>query len=96
MFGFLTSSSTTRLYPSPKRLTILGAARHETEWGDHDFCLSRSHLYGQRKRKRERETKRERNEREKERGTEKIETDKEREREKTERRETERRERERW
>ena len=25
------------------RLTILRVATHETEWGDHDFCLSRSH-----------------------------------------------------
>ena len=43
LFGFLTSSSTTRLYrgraPRQERLTIL----HETELGDHDFCLSRSH-----------------------------------------------------
>ena len=47
MFGFLTSSSTTRLYrgraPRQERLTILRAATHETELGDHDFCLSRSH-----------------------------------------------------
>ena len=45
--GFLTSSSTTRLYrgraPRQERLTILRAATHETELGDHDFCLSRSH-----------------------------------------------------
>ena len=44
---FLTSSSTTRLYrrraPRQERLTILRAATHETELGDHDFCLSRSH-----------------------------------------------------
>ena len=26
-----------------ERLTILHAATHETELGDHDFCLSRSH-----------------------------------------------------
>ena len=26
-----------------ERLTILHAAEHETELGDHDFCLSRSH-----------------------------------------------------
>ena len=26
-----------------ERLTILCAATHETELGDHDFCLSRSH-----------------------------------------------------
>ena len=29
--------------PKTKRLTILRAATHETELGDHDFCLSRSH-----------------------------------------------------
>ena len=44
---FLTSSSTTRLYrgraPRQERLTISRAATHETELGDHDFCLSRSH-----------------------------------------------------
>ena len=47
LFGFLTSSSTTTLYrgraPRQERLTILRAATHETELGDHDFCLSRSH-----------------------------------------------------
>ena len=47
LFGFLTSSSTTRLYrgraPRQERLTILCAATHETELGDHDFCLSQSH-----------------------------------------------------
>ena len=47
LFVFLTSSSTTRLYrgraPRQERLTILRAATHETELGDHDFCLSRSH-----------------------------------------------------
>ena len=47
LFGFLTSSSTTGLYrgraPRQERLTILRAATHETELGDHDFCLSRSH-----------------------------------------------------
>ena len=47
LVGFLTSSSTTRLYrgraPRQERLTILCAATHETELGDHDFCLSRSH-----------------------------------------------------
>ena len=46
LFGFLTPSSTTRLYrgraPRQERLTILRAATHETELGDHDFCLSRS------------------------------------------------------
>ena len=43
LVGFLTSSSTTRLYrgraPRQERLTILRAATHETELGDHDFCL---------------------------------------------------------
>ena len=44
LIGFLTSSSTTRLHrPKTERLTILRAATHETELGDHDFCLSRSH-----------------------------------------------------
>ena len=47
LFGFLTSSSTTRLYrgraPREERLAILRAATHEIELGDHDFCLSRSH-----------------------------------------------------
>ena len=47
LVGFLTSSSTTRLYrgraPRQERLTILRAATHETELGNHDFCLSRSH-----------------------------------------------------
>ena len=47
LFGFLTSSSTTRLYrgraPKTERLPILRAGTHETELGDHDFCLSRSH-----------------------------------------------------
>ena len=47
LFGFLTSSSTTRLYrgraPRQERLTILRAATHETELGDHDFCLSWPH-----------------------------------------------------
>ena len=47
LVGFLTSSSTTRLYrgraPRQERLTILRAATHETELGDYDFCLSRSH-----------------------------------------------------
>ena len=47
LVGFLTSSSTTRLYcgraPRQERLTILRAATHETELGDHDFCLNRSH-----------------------------------------------------
>ena len=26
-----------------RRLTLLRGATHETEWGDHEFCLSRSH-----------------------------------------------------
>ena len=47
LFGFLMSLSTTRLYrgraPRQERLTISRAATHETELGDHDFCLSRSH-----------------------------------------------------
>ena len=46
MFGFLTSSSTTRLYRGQvQRLTSdnISAVTHETEWGDHDFCISRSH-----------------------------------------------------
>ena len=50
LFGFLTSSSTTRLYrgqaPRQERLTILRAATHKTELGDHDFCLRRSHYTG--------------------------------------------------
>ena len=29
--------------PQDGRLAVLSAATHETEWGDHDFCLSRSH-----------------------------------------------------
>ena len=29
--------------PKTERLTILRAATHEIERGDHDFCLSRSH-----------------------------------------------------
>ena len=47
LVGFLTSSLTTRLYrgraPKQSVLTILRAATHKTEQGDHDFCLSRSH-----------------------------------------------------
>ena len=44
LFGFSMSSSATSLYRgSVPRLTTLGAATHETEWGDHEFCLSRSH-----------------------------------------------------
>ena len=47
LVGFLTSSSTTRLYRGRvPRLTsdnFLRAAAHETELGDHDSCLSRSH-----------------------------------------------------
>ena len=53
LFGFLTSSSTTRLYrgraPRQERLTILRAATHETELGDHDFCLSREKGEGRKK-----------------------------------------------
>ena len=33
----------TRTGPKTDRLTILRAATHETELGDHDFCLSQSH-----------------------------------------------------
>ena len=29
--------------PQDRRLTIISAATHKTEWGDHDFCLNRSH-----------------------------------------------------
>ena len=29
--------------PKTERLTILRSATHETELGDHDLCLSRSH-----------------------------------------------------
>ena len=47
LVGFLTSSSTTRLYrgraPRQEHLTILRAATHETDLGDHGFCFSRSH-----------------------------------------------------
>ena len=47
LFSFLTSLSTTRLYrgraPRQSVLTILLAATHETELGDHDFCLSQPH-----------------------------------------------------
>ena len=32
-----------RTDPKTERLRILRAATHETELGDHDFCLSRSH-----------------------------------------------------
>ena len=32
-----------RTGPKTERLKILRAATHETELGDHDFCLSRSH-----------------------------------------------------
>ena len=41
--GFFTSSSTTRLYiadgPQDRRLTIVSAATHETEWGDHGHIM---------------------------------------------------------
>ena len=46
LVSFLTSSSATRLYRGKSqdwRLTILCAATHGTERGDHDFCLRRSH-----------------------------------------------------
>ena len=39
LVGFLTSSSTTRLY----RGRVPRLNTHETERGDHDFCLSRLH-----------------------------------------------------
>ena len=41
LVGFLTSAIS-RAGPKTERLTILRAATHETELGDHDFCLSRS------------------------------------------------------
>ena len=50
LVGFLTSSSTTRLFrgqaPETERLSSdnLRAATHETEREDHDFCLSRLHF----------------------------------------------------
>ena len=48
LVGFLTSSST-RLHqgmgPKTERLAILRTATHETELGDHDFCLSQSHVH---------------------------------------------------
>ena len=44
LVDFSTSSSTTRRTgPKTERLTISRAATHETELGDHDFYLSRSH-----------------------------------------------------
>ena len=46
LFGFLTSRLLLGYIADVSqdwRLTILSAATHETEWGDHDFCLSRSH-----------------------------------------------------
>ena len=46
-FGFLTTSSTNRLYSRRvQRLTsdsFFRAATHETERGHHGFCISRSH-----------------------------------------------------
>ena len=50
LFGFLTSSSATKPTADGSqdwRLTILSAAPHKTERGDHDFCLSRSHYTDQ-------------------------------------------------
>ena len=45
--GFLTFASTTRQYrgraPSQSVRQFYSAATHETELGDHDFCLSWSH-----------------------------------------------------
>ena len=47
LVGFLKSSSTTKLCRGrAPRLTILRDATHETERGEHDFCLSRSHYNG--------------------------------------------------
>ena len=47
LLGSLTSSSTTRLYrgrgPKTERLTVLRVATHDTELGNHDFCLGRPH-----------------------------------------------------
>ena len=46
LVGFLMSSSTTRLDRGGSQhwcLTILRAATHETEQGDHNFCLRWSH-----------------------------------------------------
>ena len=37
-----------RTGPKTERLTILRAVTHETELGDYDFCLSRSHYDRQR------------------------------------------------
>ena len=47
LVGFLTSSSTTRLYrgqaPRKNVWQFYVLPHNETELGDHDFCLSRSH-----------------------------------------------------
>ena len=43
-----------RTGPKTERLTILRAATHETELGDHDFCLSWSHYTDTDPRNRER------------------------------------------
>ena len=43
LFGFLTLLGYIAGGLQDWRLTILRAATHETERGDHDFCLSRSH-----------------------------------------------------
>ena len=40
-FGFLTSSVISRTGPKRERLTILRAATHETELGDHEFYLGK-------------------------------------------------------
>ena len=42
-FFFLERSRFVAAGPKTERLTILRAVTHETELGDHDFCLSRSH-----------------------------------------------------
>ena len=39
----VTNYAISRTGPKTERLTILRAATHETELGDHDFCFSRSH-----------------------------------------------------
>ena len=45
LVGFLTSSSTTRLYRGrvPRLTSDNFTCCHTGEWGDHDFCLTRSH-----------------------------------------------------
>ena len=43
LFGWFLNVLISRTGPKTERLTILRAATHETELGDHVFCLSRSH-----------------------------------------------------